>query len=118
MQSDKKNLDETQKGNFEQKLLRSLKVHGFVFPESDDEVEELYKNCLAGKLSIPEKLKDPAWVFEHNENSNSKVIKLSSSAPKEIVQNLAQAAREGKELSDDILSKMEADRKAAEKERE
>ncbi|MGN6211508.1 hypothetical protein [Parafilimonas sp.] len=75
--SNKKNL-----GLYDAEILNAaLKKYGFLFPETEKEIEQ-FENCF-GKtdIELPEHLKEPDFMFSSNENHNQvKVINM----PKEI----------------------------------
>lgn len=90
----------------------ALKKFGYVFPETEEELEHLKATVSRKKIQIPDELNDPFQILK-----KGKVTTLNSfnvSEDQEIEENLAMAAREGKEIPEDILSQMEQDRKDAE----
>lgn len=93
-------------------LMKSLKTHGFIFSDTEDEIEEFYLEFLLKKTSLPHDLRDSSSVFKASEAKEAKVFNLPPN--RLIVENLAQAARDGSNISDEILEKMKRDRIASE----
>ena len=97
---------------FDKQLHRSLKVHGFIFPDTEDEVEEFRQTHMAFLMPLPAELEDPMTVFNREQPAIRR--KLGLVPGQEVIDNLAQAAREGKDISEDIRKRMESDRRQAE----
>jgi branched-subunit amino acid aminotransferase/4-amino-4-deoxychorismate lyase len=90
----------------------ALKKFGYVFPETEEELEHLKATVSRKKNHIPDELNDPFQILK-----NGRVTALNSfnvSEDHEIEENLAMAAREGKEIPEDIRRQMEQDRKDVE----
>lgn len=98
---------------FEENLDWSLKVHGFVFPESDNEVEEFRQKTMGKINPLPHELQDPRAVFKRK--STPAVRRFEIQRSNEFVENLAMAAREGKAIPADVLQRMEEDRQRSKK---
>lgn len=97
---------------FDEQLHQSLKVHGFIFPDTDDEVEEFRQTHMVFLTPLPAELEDPRAVFHREQPAFRR--KLGLTPDQEVVDNLAQAAREGKDISEEIRKRMESDRQQAE----
>ncbi|SFF03225.1 hypothetical protein [Spirosoma endophyticum] len=89
-------------------LIWSLKVHGVVFPDTDDEVEEFRINNLASIEPLPDYLADPMAIFDRTRARIE--TKRAWSVSNELSINMAMAAREGGEIPDDVRQQMERDR--------
>jgi len=98
---------------FELAFLKALKKYGYDLPETEHELKEA-KKALNNKdiPKIPKHLDSPAKIL--NRNIITKIPFNSRSIPLETTRNLAMAAREGKNISEDILKEMAKDRKEAE----
>lgn len=97
---------------FDEQLHRSLKVHGFIFPDTDDEVEEFRQTHMAFLKPLPAELENPMTVFNREQSKIRR--KLGPAFDQEVIENLAQAAREGKDIPEEIRKRMESDRQQAE----
>jgi len=85
--------------DFEDYLTDALKSHGYLFPETDEQVAAFEKNVE--EADVPEELDSPDFIFETESSETEK--------------NWAIAARVGKEIPDDVLEKMKKDKKEARK---
>lgn len=100
----------------EENLYRALKSYGHIFPETDEELILFEKTISQMKFIVPEKFQDPQVLL--NKGKVEKISNFHSFYDHEIEENLAQAAREGGEISEDILRQMEKDREEAEEDNE
>lgn len=107
------NRDNAGTDRFEENLDWSLKVHGFVFPESDDEVEEFRQKTMGVINPLPEELQDPRAVFKSKPTPAVRRFEIQHN--NEFFENLAMAAREGKTIPADVLQRMEEDRQRSKK---
>ncbi|MEZ0542700.1 hypothetical protein [Fibrella arboris] len=107
------NRDNAGNDRFEENLDWSLKVHGFVFPESDDEVEAFCQKNMGVINPLPEELRDPRAVFISN--STPVIRSFEVKRNNDFSENLAMAAREGKTIPADLLQRMEEDRQRSKK---
>jgi hypothetical protein len=105
--------DRSAEDRIDDHLLRSLKVHGFVFSDTEDEVEAFYLDYLSQSPPLPENLRNSSDIFKNNEVKETRIIDLPSN--KQIVENLAQAARDGSNIPVEVMEKMKKDRLASEK---
>lgn len=105
--SDKKNIFEN---DFEDFIEKSLKSLGYLFPSTEDEVDLFEAN---NKLEeMPERYCSPSDLLSKSKSNlpNSKNnIDFNKS-----IDNLARAARNGSEMSVDIINKMKLDRDKSE----
>jgi len=98
---------------FERKLVKSLKCSGHLFPETDDEIrafdQHFSKEIKASGKNIP----NPAALLA--KGRVDKMWTVKTEIDESVKENLAQAAREGKEIPDEIKRKMIDDRNNAKK---
>lgn len=107
--TDKKNIFEN---DFEDSFEKSLKSLGYLFPSTENEVDSFEANNKLEK--IPDNYCNPIDLISkskiHLPNTKN-IIDFNKS-----VDNLARAARNGSEITDDIINKMKSDRDKAENE--
>lgn len=101
----------TEKIDFEQFLNESLKSHGFLFPETDEQMDKFLESVEAEDL--PEELNDPMSIFSTQKRELSFNIPLIDNSEAE--DNWAIAARGGNEISDTVMEQMKRDREEAER---
>lgn len=94
---------------FEEQLLNSLKGLGYLVPTTEEQVLCFEKhNTLA---EVPSSYFTPLEILENGEMTldinDKKGLNIEL---KEIGVNLSRAARNGKEIPNDVLSKMNSDR--------
>lgn len=98
--------------DFEGYLGNALKSYGYLFPTTDDQM-----SCFEGNLEefpLPEELESPDFVFAKKENKKLEktyIIPDNSEAER----NWALAAREGKDIPENIFLKMKKDKEEAKK---
>ena len=93
---------------FERKLVKSLKCSGNIFPEADDEIMSFETSFKKEIKSFAANLPDAELILQ-----TGKIDKhwtLQNEVVESVKDNLAQAAREGKELTDELKRKMIDDR--------
>ena len=98
--------------NEEKAFLKALKNHGYIFPASEEELKLSEENISMMEFEIPDKLNDPLEILKLGRIE--KVSEFNSFYDAEIEENLAQAAREGSNIPDDVWEQMEKDRKKEE----
>lgn len=96
---------------FEKHLSNVLKQYGYLFPETDSQMEVLEKNLE--KIPLPNELNSLDFVFTGN-RKKMKTTKISIDNI-EGENNWAIAARDGKEIPDDMWAKMKIDKENARK---
>jgi hypothetical protein len=95
-------------------LLETFKNHGLVFPDTEEELDLFMLSIEDINEPIPEELQNPLdVVFRKN---NKKILPVNFYFDNQDKVNLAMAAREGSEISEDILKIMEEDRQRTENE--
>jgi hypothetical protein len=112
-----KNLDKIgdEDSIFEDAWYEALCKFGYIFPETEEQLKDLKAKISKEKISLPIELKDPFKIIE-----NGRITSISSLTfdNKEIEENMAMAAREGKEIPEDILKQMAQDRNEAEEKKD
>jgi hypothetical protein len=98
--------------NEEKAFFKALKKYGYIFPESEEELKLSEENISMMDLEIPDKLDDPLEILKVGRIE--KVSGFNSFYNVELEENLAQAAREGSNITDDVWEQMEKDRKKEE----
>lgn len=97
---------------FEGYLENALKSYGYLFPTTDNQMSCFEKNLE--EFPLPKEFESPDFIFTKKEK---KKIKKTITIPDntEAERNWALAARDGKDISDDILLKMKKDKEEAKK---
>ena len=98
--------------NEEKVFLKALKNYGYIFPETEEELKLSEENISMMDFEIPDKLNDPLEILKLCRIE--KISEFNSFYDAEIEENLAQAAREGSNIPDDVWEQMENDRKREE----
>lgn len=97
---------------FDGSISKSLRNLGFVFPRTCADFNKLEENIKVNKLSMPMNLRNPSVFLGKKVFQRHSAVTLSLS---DYSMQLAQAAREGNNISDDVKDKMEKDKLAAKK---
>lgn len=95
--------------NEEKTLYKSLKNYGYIFPESEEELKLSEERISMMEFEVPDKLNNALEILKIGRIE--KVSEFHSFYDGEIEENLAQAAREGSNIPDDVWEEMEKDRK-------
>ena len=92
-------------------LIRQSAIsRGMAIPETDEEFALLEKNVAPSKLPI-HNFQDVLTLIETGEVTESKLVAFpATAADMEVVEEFAQAARNGAEIPEEIQRKMAADR--------
>lgn len=97
--------------DFEAYLENALKSYGYLFPTTDEQMSIFEENM--GDIPLPEEFISPDFVFENKKRVfKKKAIVIDNS---EGERNWALAARDGKDISADMLAKMKKDKEEAKK---
>lgn len=97
---------------FENYLINALKSHGYLFPTTDDQMFCCEKNLE--NHTLPEEFESPDFVFAQKGKRkflNKNIFTTNSKAER----NWSLAARDGKDIPEEILLKMKKDKEAAKK---
>ncbi|PRY13770.1 hypothetical protein CLV24_105140 [Pontibacter ummariensis] len=100
--------------SYEIRLLRFLGENAFIMPESDKEMDDFISLCDSIKIELPHALKNPFDIVRKGLVEPRDILDSDNEDTRDIENNLAQAAREGKEIPAHILEKMKENRKNAE----
>lgn len=97
----------------EKKFFKTLKNLAYIFPETNEELEN-FEECISKtKFKIPDKFNDALAVLRNGRID--KIGDFNSFLDPAIEENLAHAAREGSNIPSDVWEQMEKDRINAEK---
>jgi hypothetical protein len=94
----------------------ALKKYGYLFPETQEELDCLRIRLSNKNIEIPKEFDNPMEIIKRGFMELKDGFDIESDNIVE--ENLAQAAREGKEITPDVQNKMDKDREAVEKKRE
>jgi hypothetical protein len=98
----------------ENELLSLLITTGFIFPENKEELDFYLESLVNFKENIPQELSNPLEVLKNFKSTKVRHIEfLTDSLDFEY---LAMVAREGGIIDEEVLTKMEQDRKKTENE--
>jgi len=92
----------------ESKLAFSLRANGYLFPISIEQVKLLEENHESIFQNVPSNITSAEAILERGIITFEPAFQIHVN--EETRQNLAQAAREGKEISDEIRQQMQRDR--------
>ena len=101
---------------FDKEVYEALRTAGWTFPETPEEVEQVEQEHAENPVELPEHLSDAAKVFNMihmplADNNPERVLPVPRS--NDVRSDLAQAAREGGEISKDLAERMRQDRRKA-----
>jgi len=95
------------RNELELSIIKSLREIGEVIPHNLDELEHYEKNYLKDDIpEMPDSLKNAEDIIARGYVTKEYPTEVNSP----ITDNMARAAREGKQLPQDILDKMKKDR--------
>lgn len=90
-------------------LHQSLSKLGYIFPSTISDFKEIIKSTKEKKRKQPKQLRDPYEFLNHKVyNSDNKLISINKES--EYSEKFAQAAREGKQISEEIKKEMQKDK--------
>ena len=90
-------------------ISRSLRQLGLLFPRTAADFKKIENEIKNNKIVQPERLKDPN-SFLGKRHFHKSIKQHQEGEPINYTQNLAQAAREGKLISEDVKKKMAEDK--------
>jgi hypothetical protein len=93
-------------------ISRSLRLLGFTFPRTAEDFERIDDLVKSENAMLPARLQDPYSFLGKKTFSHSRDSTIEQG---EYFQQLAQAARDGKTISDEIKKKMAQDKLKSEK---
>lgn len=106
------NDNQDNKANQEKAFHKALKSYGYIFPETEKELRAFEASIYKMEFDIPDKFNNPLKIL--NEGRIEKVNEFHSFYDEQVEENLAQAAREGSNIPDEVWKQMDNDRKKAE----
>ena len=90
-------------------LHQSLSKLGYIFPSTISDFKEIVKSTKEGKRKQPKQLKDPYKFLNHKVyNPNENLITVNDET--DYSEIFAQAAREGKQISEEVKIEMQNDK--------
>lgn len=101
---------------FDKDVYTFLQAAGWLFPETPWEVEKIEKELEHNRVTLPGSISDATKAYNLMQRSlNTDLLKIHStnSTNEDIRINLAHAAREGGDISEDLAERMRKDRKKA-----
>ena len=90
-------------------LHQSLTKLGYIFPSTINDFKEIIKSTKEEKRKQPKQLKDP-YKFLNNKVYNHNKNWVATSNESDYSEIFAQAAREGKQISEEIKNEMQKDK--------
>jgi len=102
---------DTENMDFERHLKNMFKQNGYLFPETDFQIAELEKNL--GNVPLPEEFETPDFVYSGKYRKHNPITISIDNTEGE--KNWAIAARDGKDISDDVWAIMNSDKEEARK---
>ncbi|MHA6279360.1 hypothetical protein ACXYMT_04190 [Salinimicrobium sp. CAU 1759] len=104
--------DQEKEKNIERAFFKALKNSGYVFPETEKDFDKFEESVLKIKDVIPNHLEDPIDILNRGKIRTLGVFEDFFDST--IEENLAQAAREGSDIPEDVWKQMEKDRQRSE----
>jgi len=102
---------------FELQVYEAFLARGWIIPQIDADVSRAEAEMAAGEREeLPCELRDPYAALRRSSESRAKVISLQPAEDYETPEQLARAARKGKDIPAEIEDRMRQDREAAERE--
>lgn len=90
-------------------LHQSLSKLGYIFPNTISDFKEIIISTKKEKRKQPKQLKDPYKFLNHKVyNQNKNLININDEA--DYSEIFAQAAREGKQISEEVKNEMQKDK--------
>lgn len=114
MNNEHNNMDDL----FDDNIGKSLRQLGYVFPQTTADFKHIENLAKKQPLPQPDRLKDP-YQFLGKRSFKSNAGASNGESLGDYSSNLSQAAREGRNISDDIKAKMAQDKlKASQKKKD
>jgi DNA-binding response OmpR family regulator len=95
--------------DFEAFFDNALKSHGYLFPETDEQMSIFEENM--DDIPLPEEFQNPDFVFDAKKRTFKRKMVIIDNSEAEM--NWALAAREGKVITDEMRAKMKKDKEEA-----
>jgi len=101
--------------DFEASLHEAMKKAGFIFPETEEDLDSVLAHMDKMRASgFPAELDDPEAILRNGRLTLNSPVDDGTDA--EVEENLARAAREGGEINEEVSEQMKKDRKRADDE--
>lgn len=100
-----------QDADFEAYLENALKSYGYLFPITDEQMS-IFEESMED-VPLPEEFESSDFVFENKKRVFNKTAIVIDNSEGE--RNWALAARDGKDIPEDMLAKMKKDKEEAKK---
>lgn len=94
---------------FDDNIGKSLRQLGYCFPKTMADFKKIESQVKKNKIAVPDKLKNP-YAFLGKRNFNGLTAVGHEEEQTSYTQNLSQAAREGKGISDEVRKRMNEDK--------
>ncbi|MBA7614364.1 hypothetical protein ES703_21628 [subsurface metagenome] len=111
-----KDKTQTSQGDFERAVFEAMRRGGWILPQTAEEVRRAEEELAANPVELPSGLADPYAVLDQPHRRIRLGGKLEVGRDS-ILENLAQAAREGEGIPLEVKEQMRKDREAAENEK-
>jgi len=95
--------------NFEDSIKKAFRTSGYGFPKTIEEIKLFEKNFDCSKPNKIPPRKNPLNILDRRKHQV--IINLKQGLKNESTHNMARAAREGKQIPDEIKRQMQKDRK-------
>jgi hypothetical protein len=92
----------------ENAFVKSLRHHGFLFPETQTELEIVKSKKEIEEVPLPSELEDPMQIIRRGKIESISSVEFPENS--DVEENLARAAREGKDIPDDVKNQMKKDK--------
>ena len=102
--------------DFERTIAEAMRIHGWILPQTAHDVEKAEEELRASPIDLPPPLVDPFALLSRQRRGVRLKSELFATIDSGLEENLAQAAREGKDIPPNIRQRMRMDREAAQKE--
>jgi len=101
---------------FDREMSKALRELGFIFPQTVEDFQRIENELKFKPLTQPDKLKDPmSFLGKTHRKPKLPSGNVDALDLNDYSSNLAQAAREGKEITEDVKRQMEEDKKKSKK---
>ena len=100
----------------ELQVYEAFLARGWIIPQTEADVSRAEAEMSAGECEeLPSKLHDPYAVLKRSSERQAKVMSLQQADDDEMPEQMARAARFGKDIPPEIEERMRQDREAAER---
>ena len=100
----------------ELQVYEAFLARGWIIPQTEADVSRAEAEIAVGEYEeLPSKLRDPYAVLKRSSERQAKVLSLQQADDDEMTEQMARAARFGKDIPPEIEERMRQDREAAER---